>query len=124
MERQIVTKYNYVYEPPAEEPRENLVDESGAYKSEKKLMNYINNGLRVSHPELNTYDFESEDADDGSFVDPSRKHGYDLADALNDLASIRARVKARGKVDTAQPERKTEIEEKPEEEAEADDGDI
>jgi len=97
-------------------------ESAGYIPPKKQIENLINAGKRLLEWRKEQYDFPEDDNVDESFEDPTRRSGYDLADASRDAADVAKRLRAqaaanksKGSNDTAvtpkiDPEASSEVE--------------
>lgn len=92
--------------------------EIGSYIPPKKqIESFIQAGIRLKESRAEAYDFPDEESIDDSYVDPTRRPGFDLADASSIMSEKRAKfTKASAERKTAEEASKEE--KKPAEETE------
>lgn len=103
-------KFNSAYNiqsktPPEQNSGELKVERSGYISAETRITNLMLAGQRLVQSRKEAYDFPDGKIDT-DFYDPTRKKGYDLAEAFQDNLSVQDRLKAS---QTAQ-EQRTEAE--------------
>jgi len=78
-----------------------LTESAGYLPSKVQIENLIQAGKRLVQWRKEQYDFPEDQDVDESFEDPTRRPGYDLADASRDGAAVAARLRAQAKADRA-----------------------
>jgi len=71
-----------------------LTESAGYLPSKVQIENLIQAGRRLMQWRKEQYDFPEDSDVDESFEDPTRRSGYDLADASRDGAAVAARLRA------------------------------
>lgn len=84
-------KTNYTRIPTDGESNngEILVETAGYITTQKRIENIINAGMRLQQARKEQFDFPAGTEVDESFIDPTRKPGYDMADASIALKHLR-----------------------------------
>jgi len=105
------TPYQRVRQAPEKNNQLRKIEVAGYIPAKKRIENIINAGMRLMEARSNQYDFPDGN-DDGFSMDPTRKKGYDMADAtqayhelqakleLKRMASIEASKKAQAEKNT------------------------
>jgi hypothetical protein len=90
-----------------------MVEMAGYIPADVQITDMINAGARLSYARAQQYDFADGEEDDGSFIDPTRRPDFDLADAssLQDLAEARLEEQAKQYKKTQDEEAKKQKEE-------------
>lgn len=98
----------FTYKGPTEEigGGESLVETSGYIPANIQIEDMINAGIRLNQSRAEKYDFDSLEADDGEFIDPTRSLGFDMADASRINREVNARL--RKQVEAAEAAKKAE----------------
>lgn len=86
------TRYNLSERKPEILAKGNKVERSGYIPAKKRIENLIQAGVRLKSFRQEQYDFEHNNIDENAF-DPTRRKGYDLADAFQDGLNLEARQK-------------------------------
>jgi len=74
-----------------------LTESAGYLPSKVQIENLIQAGRRLVAYRKEMYDFPEDSDVDESFEDPTRRPGYDLADASRDRADVTARLRAQAR---------------------------
>lgn len=92
----IVGGYDFELNKPNPEviDKETIVEQSGYEPADRKIMNMIFAGQRLKEARKELYDFDGENDDYDSPVDPTRRPGLDLAEASQILVETQMRVNA------------------------------
>lgn len=90
----------YKYSPPVGEKNEgpDLVEKTGYVPSNVLIENMIYAGQRLDNVRSEYYDFPDADSVDEEFIDPTRKAGFDLADATQMNRSVQGRIAEQRKI--------------------------
>lgn len=92
----IVGGYDFDLNKPNPEKidKETIVEQSGYEPADRKIMNMIFAGQRLKESRREMYDFDGENDDYDTPIDPTRKPGLDLAEASSILMETQARINA------------------------------
>ena len=74
--------------------KETIVEQTGYEPADRKIMNMIYAGQRLKEARKEMYDFDGENDDYDTPIDPTRKLGLDLAEASQILVETQARINA------------------------------
>jgi len=106
------TKIYTHFRRPEKKPEMNdgltITESAGYIPPKKQIENLINAGKRLQAFRKEMYDFpEGEDVDD-AFEDPTRRPGFDLADASRETAALANRIRAQAKAEKVKQSKETE----------------
>ncbi len=73
---------------------ETIVEQSGYEPADRKIMNMIYAGQRLKEARMEMYDFDGENDDYDTPIDPTRRPGLDLAEASEILMESQQRLLA------------------------------
>ena len=85
-----------------------VTEKAGFVPAKVRIENLINAGQRLMESRMNAYDFYDDEIDE-EFDDPTRRPGYDLADATQEAMAVQNRLNAqKAAAKAAQKEKKEE----------------
>lgn len=99
--KDVVLRHAFNYEQPVEEINsgEKIVEDFGYQSAEEKILGMINAGMRLKQARDEYYDYIGGDEDDepdfDRLEDPTRRVGYDPADASDGMRRAIHRIKVR-----------------------------
>jgi len=93
------TKYNRKEFPKMIESRKGkrIVETAGYVSAKQRIESLISAGMRLRAYRVSQFDYPDLKSIDENFNDPTRRKGYDLADATQDKLALEARMNDRKK---------------------------
>lgn len=88
----IQTRYNLSKRAPEVHRKGNKVERSGYVSAQKRIENLIMAGVRLKAYRQEQYDFEHNKIEENAY-DPTRRKGYDMAEAFQDGLRVESRLK-------------------------------
>lgn len=107
-----ISKYkNFKPQTEAMKP-DTIVDPAGYVSPKKRIENLIRAGERLDQFRRENYDLGYEDEDDGTWEDPMRQPGLDLADVHRIRQAVRSRMQSASAKTEEEPKKDSEAMEK------------
>lgn len=114
-----ITRANYKPEKGQKLDRTKHVEIGSYIPPKKQIESFIQAGIRLNQTRAEQYDFKDEASIDDSYTDPTRRPGFDLADASAILAEKQAKFtkaceEAKTADEASKKEKKPAVKEDPE----------
>jgi len=93
MKNAFKTKYNAKPSPPEKHGGQSVTERAGYIPAKARIELLMQAGIRLREWRSEQFDFASEDEVDEDFIDPTRRPGFDLADATQVMQELEERRK-------------------------------